>query len=241
MPHWRAHGHQTERLFLGGLGRLRLLQQLWQHPGLRGLVRRRPPMHCLGPAWMHACKLHMVWSALHYATPHHELHARRYFKRAILVGYPSCTLYGVSGAGKPANWTTAAVFFPDTCGYLTGTSSYNTSINQVTWNLAGQATQLGSTGLSLTACAQFCISSAGCYAWTWTLVNGTSTCYSLGFVASTASTTLPAGLVVSGAASYSTLIPGTALTGGTPYSVFPAGTAAACSTTCVADSKCAGW
>ena len=49
--------------------------------------------------------------------------------------------------------------------YLTGTSSYSTVINTYTWNLPGQATQVGANGVSLTGCAQFCITCPSCYAW----------------------------------------------------------------------------
>ena len=156
----------------------------------------------------------------------------------------ACTLYGVSDAGNPATWKTAPT--SNTCGYLTGTSSYPTSINQVTWNLAGKATELGTTGLSLATCAQLCISSASCFAWTWTLVIGraspvpVSTCYSLGFITgATPSTSLPTGLVIS--SSVSTLTPGTALTGGSPpYSTPNGRTAMLCLAACVADTNCAG-
>ena len=156
----------------------------------------------------------------------------------------ACTLYRALQGGNPATWKTA----PSSnsyCGYLTGTSSYSTSINQVTWNLAGQATQLGSTGLSLATCAQLCLSSAGCFAWTWTLVSGStspSTCYQLGFITgATASTNLPAGVALVISSSVSTLTPGTALTGGSPpYSTPNGRTAMLCLAACVADANCAG-
>ena len=55
-------------------------------------------------------------------------------------------------------------------------------------------------------------------------------------------TSLPAALIVSSLAPpLSTLAPGTALTGGSPYSTPSAATAAACLTTCKADTNCSGW
>ena len=76
-----------------------------------------------------------------------------------------CKTFGAFGAQNvPSSWplSNSARW---TLGFLSGTSSYSTVVNTYTWNLPGQATQLGSTGVTLANCAQLCISSANCYAW----------------------------------------------------------------------------
>ena len=73
------------------------------------------------------------------------------------------------------------------------------------------------------------------------LINGVSTCWSLGYVTGAASSSsLPAGAEVISSV-VPNLTPGTCLSGGPAYSIPSASTAAACSAICVADINCAGW
>ena len=78
---------------------------------------------------------------------------------------PQCkTLAALGARNTPSTWPLSDSS-RWTVGFLSGTSSYSTVVNTYTWNLTGQATQLGSTGVTLASCAQICISSASCYAW----------------------------------------------------------------------------
>ena len=99
----------------------------------------------------------------------------QWLNNTAVVVAPRCGIFGAVGPqNKPTSWVlagSAAVCCKPSggswwlVGFLSGTSSYSTVVNTFTWNLPGQATQLGSTGVTLANCAQLCISSANCYAW----------------------------------------------------------------------------